>query len=288
MAEHFVVPPEWTWYILGYFFVGGISGGAYTLATLLRLWGAPEDERIARIGFLLAFPLLLICPILLTLDLGQPFRFWHMLLRTTPGTGGLMFNPVSPMSVGSWALVVYGGFSFVSFLEVLGGWGRRLSRLVLLAFNVLGSIVGLFVVSYTGVLLSVSNQPVWSDTWVLGGLFLASGLAAAAALLAALAGRTGAFGAEARLRRADGYFAILELVWLVVFLIDLGAAGTLARVAQASWLVLWLLVAVALVISLLGLARSRLATVLGPVAAAVIVLVGVLALRAVILFSAQV
>jgi hypothetical protein len=29
----------------------------------------------------------------------------------------------------------------------------------------------------------VSNQPVWSDTWALGGLFLASGLAGSAAML---------------------------------------------------------------------------------------------------------
>ena len=32
-------------------------------------------------------------------------------------------------------------------------------------------------------LLAVSNQPVWSDTWALGGLFLASGLSGSAALL---------------------------------------------------------------------------------------------------------
>ncbi len=287
MAEHFVVPPEWTWYILAYFFIGGISGGAYALATLLRFWGAPEDERIARIGFLLAFPLLLVCPILLALDLGQPLRFWHMLVQTTPGIGGFVFNTISPMSMGSWVLLIYGAFSFLSFVAVLGRWENRVSRSVLLAFNALASLTGLFVASYTGVLLSVSNQPVWSDTWTLGGLFLASGLTAAAALLAALAGQTRAFGTEARLQRADGYFAILELVWLVLFLVNLSVAGTLNRVAQATSLVLWLVVAVAIVISLLGLARSRLAGVLGPVAA-VVVLAGVLALRAVILFSAQV
>ena len=39
-----------------------------------------------------------------------------------------------------------------------------------------GAVLGLFIAGYTGVLLAVSNQPVWSDTWALGGLFLASGL----------------------------------------------------------------------------------------------------------------
>jgi formate-dependent nitrite reductase membrane component NrfD len=287
MAEHFVVPPEWTWYILGYFFIGGVSGGTYALATLLRFWGAPEDERVIRFGFLLAFPLLLVCPILLALDLGQPLRFWHMLVQTTPGIGGPAFNAVSPMSVGSWALLIYGALSFISFVAVLGRWESRVPRSGALIFHTIASLAGLFVASYTGVLLSVSNQPVWSDTWMLGGLFLASGLTASAALLAALAGQARAFGAEARLQRADGYFAILELIWLVLFLADLGIAGTLNRVAQTGLLVLWLVVAVAIVISLLGLARARLATFLGPVAA-VIVLAGVLALRAVILFSAQI
>ena len=62
---------------------------------------------------------------------------------------------------------------------------------------------------YTGVLLSVSNQPVWSDTWALGGLFLASGLSVAAAVLALLA-RAAALepSAAAKLSRADRYFVL--------------------------------------------------------------------------------
>ncbi len=39
MAEHFVQPPQWEWYILWYFFLGGLTGGTYALATMLRLWG---------------------------------------------------------------------------------------------------------------------------------------------------------------------------------------------------------------------------------------------------------
>src|SRR6266513_1782715 len=118
MAEHFVAAPHWEWYILGYFFLGGLSGGMYTLATMLRLWGSPRDEAAARTAFLAAFPLLLLCPILLTIDLGRPLRFWHMLIDTTPGHGGLAFKYWSPMSVGSWALLLYGAFALVSFIEV--------------------------------------------------------------------------------------------------------------------------------------------------------------------------
>src|SRR5207302_961508 len=73
--------------------------------------------------------------------------------------------------------------------------------------NVVGSVFGLFVAGYTGVLLSVSNQPVWSDTYALGGLFLASGMSGAAALVGLLARRSvGAATSDETLAEADRYF----------------------------------------------------------------------------------
>lgn len=289
MAEHFVRPPEWTWYILAYFFFAGLTGGMYAIGAMLRLWGRSGDEAAARTAFRWAFPILVVCPILLTADLGQPLRFLHMLIATTPGQGGLIFHYWSPMSVGSWALLVYGIFAFISFLDVLGrlpgktgaagaGGGRL--------FVAIGGLLGLFVASYTGVLLSVSNQPLWSDTWTLGGLFLASGLSGAAALLAAMARRDAAgAGTEARLHLADGYFALIELVWILLLFATLAAAGTLSLVLRAPWIVLWLIVLIGLVPPLMALGgreRRHSAALV-----ALLVLVGVLALRAVIIFSAQ-
>lgn len=290
MAEHFVRAPEWTWYILGYFFFAGLTGGLYAIGTMLRLWGRPGDEAAARAAFRWAFPILVVCPILLTVDLGSPLRFWHMLIATTPGQGGFIFRYWSPMSVGSWVLLVYGLFAFVSFLEVIG-WGPGAKVAAVgggRLFNVIGAVLGLFVASYTGVLLSVSNQPVWSDTWTLGGLFLASGLSGAAAFLAAVARRDAAgAGTEARLHLADGYFALIELVWILLLFATLAAAGTLSLVLRAPWIVLWLIVAIGLIPPLTALAgRDRPRA--GAALFALLVLVGVLALRAVIIFSAQV
>ena len=50
-AQHFVRPPEWTWFIVPYFFLAGLAGGSYAIATLLRLWGEPTDEPAARLGY---------------------------------------------------------------------------------------------------------------------------------------------------------------------------------------------------------------------------------------------
>ena len=54
-AEHFAAAPHWEWWILGYFFFGGIAGGSYAIATLIRLFGAPADQGAARIGYIVSF-----------------------------------------------------------------------------------------------------------------------------------------------------------------------------------------------------------------------------------------
>jgi len=295
LAEHFVRAPQWTWYILFYFFFAGLSGGSYVLSTLLRLSGDPRDEPAARIGFYVSFIAVLVCPILLTADLGASWqRFWHMLIDVTPGQTGLNFKYWSPMSVGAWALLVFGFFATVSALD---SWARALPMFLNRLFNVVGAVLGLFIASYTGVLLSVSNQPVWSDTWALGGLFLASGLSGAAALLALLIrNRPEASFSLGRLHQADGYFSVLELALIIVFFVTVGAAGTLGRVLP--FLPLWA-IAVAGVAGSLVEARGHIrmqsagggGTVAGirldTVVVSILVLLGVLAMRAAVIFSAQ-
>jgi formate-dependent nitrite reductase membrane component NrfD len=320
-AEHFVRAPQWTWYILGYFFFAGLTGGSYAVATLLRLVGDPRDEPAARVGFYASFVALLFCPLLLTIDLGASWlKFWHMLIDVTPGDQGLNFKYWSPMSVGVWALLIFGLFPTVSALESYlldrrsrgaaadsGGsrfrtvaapaapMGGVLGR----AFNIVGGVLALFIASYTGVLLSVSNQPIWSDTWMLGGLFLASGLSGSGALIALLTRyRPDAAFSLGRLHEADGYFSILELVLLVAFFITVGAAGT-AGIAL-PFLPLWLLALVGIGASLVaarghmrirpgGAGESAVIARAGTdtLVVSVLVLLGVLALRAAVIFSAQ-
>ncbi|HEX9096771.1 MAG TPA: NrfD/PsrC family molybdoenzyme membrane anchor subunit [Candidatus Dormibacteraeota bacterium] len=294
-GEHFVVAPGWTWLILLYFFFAGISGGAFVIGTMLRLWGSPSDAAASRLAFIVSFPLLLICPILLTLDLGQPARFWHMLVDV--GSGTPAFKAYSPMSLGVWGLTLFGLFSFVMFLgavgeggylrwRVLAGAGRVMNSALGKAFMVVGAIFGFFFAAYTGVLLAVSNQPVWSDTWTLGGLFLASGLSGAAATILLLSrGRRDAAVTDGKLMEADRYFIILELVLIAVFLITLG--GVVSKVLGGGWILLWLVVLIGTLVPLVAEWRPALRRQLPPVLVPVLVLVGVLALRAVIIFSAQ-
>jgi len=295
MTEHFVQPPHWGWYIAGYFFLAGLAGGSYTLATLLRLSGRPRSDDAVRIAYLSAFPLTVACAGLLTIDLGQPLRFWHMMVNTTPGHVGINFKYWSPISVGTWALLVFGAFSTLSFVEVLTGRIR-----IPVALTAVGSAVALFVASYTGVVLSVSNQPVWSDSWAIGGLFVASAISGSAALLLLFSTRTGgSYETSARLEEGERYFALLELALIAVFFITLASAGTLRRTLAMPWGLFWILIIAGIVPVFGSYANHRRGVAVTPAGAIslaserastivpVITIAGVLLLRLTVILSAQ-
>ncbi|HYT94656.1 MAG TPA: NrfD/PsrC family molybdoenzyme membrane anchor subunit [Gemmataceae bacterium] len=225
----FVADPDWGWWIVGYFYLGGIAAGAYFLATLVEFFGDDDDRVLTRAGYRIAFPLVAVCGLVLTLDLERPERFWHMLLQSE--TWLPMLKPWSPMSIGAWALFLFGGMSFLSFVASFRpeGWlARRLrSRPWGTIYHGVGCAVGFFIASYTGVLLSASNQPVWSVSEWIGALFLASSASTGmAAVLLLNHWRRHAVSAESleRLERADLWALGLELAFFVIFLASLGGA----------------------------------------------------------------
>ena len=105
------VAPEWAWWLVWYFFLGGLAAGLYFMAALIELVGSERDRAMAKVAYYGAFPLAVVCGVLLILDLGRPERFWHMLIQSE--TGRPMFKYWSPMSVGAWALLVFSGLAFL-------------------------------------------------------------------------------------------------------------------------------------------------------------------------------
>lgn len=293
-STFFSAPPDWGWLIVWYFFFGGLAGGCYFIAVMIDLFGRPEDRSLARLGYYIALPCLVISAILLTLDLGRPLRFWHMLLQSN--TYKIIFKPWSPISVGSWALFIFGIFSLLSFLGALaedGRWQKPAAK-SLLPPNALGSIIamigglfGFFVAGYTGVLLSVTNRPIWSDTSLLGLLFVVSAASISAALMILLANKSErtAPGLKA-LHRLDSWVVALEFVVLIAVMISLGPVFR-------AWLNAWgllLFFGVIVLGMLLPLAlywRKQWLGDLNVTAAAASVLAAGLILRLVIVFSAQ-
>src|SRR5256886_6830283 len=121
-STFFTAAPHWRWLIVAYFFLGGLAGGSYFLATMMDLFGKREDRPLVRLAYLIAFPAVCVCGLLLTADLGRPERFWHMLVQAQ--TFRPMIKAYSPMSIGSWALLLFSGCAFLSFVAVLAECGR--------------------------------------------------------------------------------------------------------------------------------------------------------------------
>jgi protein NrfD len=235
----FTTPPDWQWWIVLYFFIGGIAGGSFFLASLLYLLGRPADRPLVRLGYYVAFWGAVISGILLIVDLHRPLRFWHMLIESN--TGNPMFKAWTPMSIGSWALLAFGLFAALAALaaareeeRVRWGPGFVVGSGFRTLVAIIGGILGFFLAGYTGVLLSVSNRPVWADSPMLGLLFLISAASTAAATLLLLARRRDTVDAISigKLAEFDKWALVLELIAIVAFLITLGAA---IRVFLSVW-----------------------------------------------------
>ncbi|MHB1415625.1 MAG: NrfD/PsrC family molybdoenzyme membrane anchor subunit [Chloroflexota bacterium] len=204
----------WKWPIPTYFFTGGVAAGSYLVATLADLFGSKEDRAVSRAGRLVAMLMVLISPVLLTIDLGRPLRFTHMLR---------VVKTRSPMNLGTWGLSGFGAFATLALLRqaVEDGLfgraslvGRIFTWVPIQVSGVLGSLLAFFVGSYTGVLISFTNCPLWAkNTLLQGPLFLASALStglAATSLTVSLMGKSTTH-TESWLRRAEDAATLGEL-----------------------------------------------------------------------------
>src|SRR2546425_8994440 len=84
-----------------------------------------------------------------------------------------MFKGFSPISFGAWAILLFGACAFVSRRSNAPSTFTKLVAAV-------GGLLGFFVAGYTGVLLTVTNRPIWADSPWLRALFLAAGASTAA------------------------------------------------------------------------------------------------------------
>jgi protein NrfD len=282
--------PNWGWWIVLYFFFGGVTGGVYFAAAWLDLFGDLNDRAAMRLGHLLALPLIILCSVFLIADLGQPLRFWHMIFQSERFPEPIL-KAYSPMSLGSSILVVFGAVSFLSFVDaalarsrLFHGPRNPIGKLL----SVIGAIAGLALAGYTGALLNVTNEPVWGNSPWLSALFVFSGVSTGIAALLLVARRTSPATVE-KLSEADNYMMLFELITLVVFLVTLGALGTRFIFGSATLVLFAIVVIVGLLVPLAihwrpGLAGGmRSASMLS----AVLVLIGGFVLRWAVLAGPQ-
>jgi len=180
----------WEWPIAIDLWVAGIAGGAYFAAFLMNRITRGRHELLPKIAMFLGVPLVLLGSLLLVVDLGEQLRAWHLFTR---------FRIESAMSMGSWILLIYALIGVVmialwwakSFepgevrLTVLSGLASaiRPAAPALGVLSWIALVLAVLLMSYTGVLLSASNQPLWASTLLLPVLFVVSAIFTGTALL---------------------------------------------------------------------------------------------------------
>jgi len=181
----------WGWEIPLYLFFGGLVAGMMVLAGWAMLRTAKGEDTRSFFSIqtpLLGFVLLNIGMLALLLDLAHPLYVWAIYIT---------FEPLSPMSWGSWVLlIVYAILLASALVRLPESWpwlGARVpvlrkasdylveSPARLRALGIANIVFGVAVGIYTGILLNTMvARPLW-NTAVLPLLFLFSGLSAAAA-----------------------------------------------------------------------------------------------------------
>ncbi len=185
----------WGWEIPTYLFLGGLVAGLMVLAGWHILKAGRSQEKVAYpYAPMLGVILLSLGMNALFLDLANKMHVWRLYLT---------FQPTSPMSWGSWILLlVYPALLAAAVLHPpervpfgqrlleqvrrWSAWMQERPRLVqAVGLANLGGGIALGI--YTGILLGAFGaRPLWNSA-ILGPLFLFSGLSTAAALMHLLA-----------------------------------------------------------------------------------------------------
>ena len=176
--------PPWGWLVVWDMWLNALASGLFLAAALVHLLRPGEYAALARAAYPIAFVLFLLDLICLTLDLGNPYRFHHMMR---------IFKPSSPMSLGTWFLnafalpitgiVALQTFQWLGVLPSDTPW-IGIAQRVLAA---VGLPLAFGVAAYKGVLFSTTAQPGWRNARWLGAYHILSAMAVGLWLLHALA-----------------------------------------------------------------------------------------------------
>lgn len=152
-----------------YFYMTGLSAGSFIISTMAYGLGMKKYKPVGKIGVVLAILLLVLAPLNLIVDLGQPLRFWHLLV---------FLQPTSPITYGSFLLtiypincLIYGSFMFAG--------KAKLTRI----FGLIGIPLALSVHGYTGFIMALGKaRPLW-NTALMPTYFLVSAMVSGIALM---------------------------------------------------------------------------------------------------------
>ncbi|MCX5906324.1 MAG: polysulfide reductase NrfD [Deltaproteobacteria bacterium] len=160
------------WPIAVYFFLTGSLAGLYITSVIATLMKKEEWQPVAKIGAVGAVVLLLTAPVLLIIDLNQPFRFWHLFFY---------LNPTSPLTWGSFFLAMDGVVCLAYAYFVLQG-NTRMARI----WGLGGLPIAIAGHGYTGFFLALSKARAFWNTALNPALFMVSAMVCGLAVMIVL------------------------------------------------------------------------------------------------------
>jgi Ni/Fe-hydrogenase subunit HybB-like protein len=174
---------SWAFYIGNFTFLVGVAAAAVVLVIPAYVYHWKPIKEIAILGEILAISAIVMCLLFVTVDMGRPDRFWHLV----PGIGRMNF----PSSVLAWDVLVLNVYLvlnvvIVTHLLYRGMQGRPYSqRLVvpLVLFSI-PAAVGIHTVTafiYAG----LAARPYWNSA-ILAPRFLCSAFCSGPAIMVIL------------------------------------------------------------------------------------------------------
>jgi len=151
----------WGFPIATYFWLVGASAGSFVISTLGWVFGVKKYKPTAFFASNMAILLLFIVPVILIIDLGKPFRFFHLLMLPS------FSHWSAPMIWGSCFILSYPvGMLFYSYFVYKKNekWARIL--------GILAVVLALCTHWYTGVVLQLNPSRVPNHASVAPILFL--------------------------------------------------------------------------------------------------------------------
>jgi formate-dependent nitrite reductase membrane component NrfD len=137
------IQTEWRWLIAIYLFLGGVGGGAYTIAAINSFLGEALEPSTV-VGLWISFPALIIGSLCLLADLGQPSK--AVLAGLRPGT--------SWIARGFWIISI---FMIVAMAHTWLALFGNASEGTLKVIAAIGIVFAVGTMAYTGILLGTSK-----------------------------------------------------------------------------------------------------------------------------------
>jgi len=171
---------SWGVYISNFTFLVGVAAAAVMLVIPVYIYRNEELHDLVIFGELLAVAAILMCLGFVTVDLGRPDRFWHLI----PGIGQLNF----PASLLSWDVVVLNGYLLLN-LHICGYLlysryhNRKPSKWFYIPFVFIAIVWAVSIHTVTAFLyVGLGGRPFWNSS-IVGPRFLASAFTAGPALI---------------------------------------------------------------------------------------------------------